>query len=188
MAAQGRRAAPAVMGIVLQGRRDAALAAVRWTRVNERLGLLHRIRNPCRDSGAIPCEHGQAGGADGEAKGHVESEVVERAQRGDHDAFATLVGATVARSDAVARLILRDPERAKDAIQDAYVRAWRDLPTLRYPERFEAWLRRLVVHACLNEARRARRRPLEVELLPIDQLRGGRESCQRARRPSGEAP
>ena len=88
---------------------------------------------------------------------------------GDPDAFATLVDATVARSDAVARLILRDPERAKDAVQESYVRAWRDLPTLRDPERFEAWLRRLVVHACLNEARRARRRPLEVELLPIDQ-------------------
>ena len=99
----------------------------------------------------------------------MEREVVERAQRGDHDAFATLVGATVARSDAIARLILRDPERAKDAIQESYVRAWRDLPTLRDSERFEAWLRRLVVHACLNEARRAKRRPLEVELLPIDQ-------------------
>jgi RNA polymerase sigma factor (sigma-70 family) len=99
----------------------------------------------------------------------VERGVVERAQRGDHDAFATLVGTTVGRSDALARLILRDPERAKDAIQDAYVRAWRDLPALRDPERFEAWLRRLVVHACLNEARRVRRRPLEVELLPIDQ-------------------
>ena len=99
----------------------------------------------------------------------MEREVVERAQRGDHDAFATLVGATVARSDAIARLILREPERAKDAIQESYVRAWRDLPTLRDSERFEAWLRRLVVHACLNEARRAKRRPLEVELLPIDQ-------------------
>jgi RNA polymerase sigma-70 factor, ECF subfamily len=98
----------------------------------------------------------------------VQRDLVEQAQRGDHDAFAILAGATIARLDAVARLILRDPERAKDAIQDAYVRAWRDLPTLRDPDRFDAWLRRLVVNACLNEARRTRRRPFEVELLPID--------------------
>jgi RNA polymerase sigma-70 factor (ECF subfamily) len=99
----------------------------------------------------------------------VQRDLVERAQRGDHDAFAILAGATIGRLDAAARLILRDPERAKDAVQEAYLRAWRDLPTLRDPERFDAWLRRLVVHACLNEARRSKRRPHEVELLPIDQ-------------------
>jgi RNA polymerase sigma-70 factor, ECF subfamily len=98
----------------------------------------------------------------------VQRDLVERAQQGDHDAFAILAGATIGRMDAVARLVLRDPEWAKDAIQDAYVRAWRDLPTLRDPDRFDAWLRRLVVNACLNEARRTRRRPFEVELLPID--------------------
>jgi len=98
----------------------------------------------------------------------VQRDLVERAKRGDHDAFATLAGATIARLDAVARLILRDPEQAKDAVQDAFVRAWRDLPTLRDPDRFDAWLRRLVVRSCLNEARRSHRRPHEVELLPID--------------------
>ena len=98
----------------------------------------------------------------------MQRELVERAQRGDHDAFATLAGATIGRLDGAARLILRDPERAKDAVQDAFVRAWRDLPTLRDPDRFDAWLRRLVIHACLNEARRLKRRPREVELRPID--------------------
>jgi RNA polymerase sigma-70 factor (ECF subfamily) len=98
----------------------------------------------------------------------VQRDLVERAQRGDHDAFAILAGATIGRLDAAARLILRDPDRASDAVQDAYLHAWRDLPTLRDPDRFDAWLRRLVVRSCLNEARRTRRRPLEVELLPID--------------------
>jgi RNA polymerase sigma-70 factor (ECF subfamily) len=98
----------------------------------------------------------------------MQARLVEQAQRGDHDAFATLAGATIGRLDAVARLILRDPEQAQDAVQEAYVRAWRDLPTLRDPTRFEAWLRRLVVRSCLNEARRTRRRPREVELQPID--------------------
>ena len=98
----------------------------------------------------------------------MQRDLVERAQQGDHDAFAILAGATIGRLDAAARLILRDPERAKDAMQDAFVRAWRDLPTLRDPERFDAWLHRLVVHACLNEARRNRRRTIEIELLPTD--------------------
>jgi RNA polymerase sigma-70 factor (ECF subfamily) len=91
-------------------------------------------------------------------------DLVERARRGDHDAFAALAGAAVARLDAAARLILRDRELARDAVQDAMVRAWRDLPGLRDPERFDAWLRRLTVHACIDAARHRRRRPIEVEL------------------------
>ena len=46
--------------------------------------------------------------------------------------------------------------------------AWRSLPTLRDPDRFEAWLRRLVVRACIDQYRRRGRRPIEVELTPID--------------------
>ena len=94
-------------------------------------------------------------------------ELVERAGRGDHDAFAALVGASIARLEAVARLIVRDPELARDAVQDAYIRAWRDLPGLRDPDRFGAWLHRLTVNACLDAVRRRRRRPIEVELSPI---------------------
>ena len=95
-------------------------------------------------------------------------ELVEQARSGDHDAFAALAGAAIPRLDALARLILRDPERGKDATQEALVRAWRDLPSLRDPERFDAWLRRLLVHACMDEARKHRRHTLEVELTPID--------------------
>jgi RNA polymerase sigma-70 factor (ECF subfamily) len=94
-------------------------------------------------------------------------ELVERAGRGDHDAFASLVDASLARLEAVARLILRDPELARDAVQDAYIRAWRDLPGLRDPDRLDAWLHRLTVNACLDAVRRRRRRPIEVDLTPI---------------------
>ncbi len=90
---------------------------------------------------------------------------MERARRGDHDAFATMAGAALFRLDAAARLILRDPDQAKDAVQETLVRAWRDLPTLRSPDRFDAWLHRLLVHACLNEARRLRRHRFDVELI-----------------------
>jgi RNA polymerase sigma-70 factor (ECF subfamily) len=91
-------------------------------------------------------------------------DLVAAAQRRDPDAFARLVHPGLARLDAAARLVLRDAELARDAVQEALIRAWRDLPGLRDPEKFDAWLHRLTVHACLDLARRRRRRPMEVEL------------------------
>ena len=94
--------------------------------------------------------------------------LVERAREGDHDAFTILLDVRLARLDAAARLILRDPELARDAVQEALIRAWRDLPGLRDPGRFDAWIHRLIVNACLDLMRRRRRRVIEVELSPID--------------------
>jgi RNA polymerase sigma-70 factor (ECF subfamily) len=92
---------------------------------------------------------------------------VERAGKGDHDAFAVLARASVGRLDAVARLILRDADLARDAVQEALVRAWRDLPGLRDPGNFDAWLHRLTVNASIDAVRRRRRRVIEVELMPV---------------------
>lgn len=99
-------------------------------------------------------------------------DLVERAKRGDHDAFEALAGPQVSRLDAAARLILRDPDMARDAVQDGFIRAWRNLPALREPDRFDAWIRRLVVNSCLDIARRKRRRAIEVELSPLDAFPG----------------
>ena len=94
----------------------------------------------------------------------MQRDLVERARKGDHDAFAELAGAAISRLDAAAWLVLRDQERATDAVQNTLLRAWRDLPALRDPDRFDAWLHRLLVHACMDEIRRARRRRLDVEI------------------------
>lgn len=93
---------------------------------------------------------------------------VQRAMRGDHDAYAALVGAASARLYALACLILRDSDRAEDATQEAFVRAWREIPRLRDAERFDAWLRRLVVTACYDEGRRVKRRA-EVSLVNVSE-------------------
>jgi len=95
--------------------------------------------------------------------------LIERARDGEHDAFAELLDARLARLDAAARLILRDTELARDAVQEAMIRAWRDLPGLRDPDRFDAWLHRLLVNTCLDLVRRRKRRVIEVELLSTDQ-------------------
>jgi RNA polymerase sigma-70 factor, ECF subfamily len=91
--------------------------------------------------------------------------LIERARRGDPDAFGQLVRERIARLDAAARLILRDPELASDAVQEGLLLAWRDLPGLRDIDRFDAWLHRVVVRSCLGVLRRRRHRAVEVELM-----------------------
>lgn len=93
--------------------------------------------------------------------------LVERARRGDRHAFAELARASGARLDATARLILRDPELAQDAVQETLIRAWRSLPGLRDPATFDHWLHSLVAHACIDLVRKRRRRVIEVELTPV---------------------
>jgi RNA polymerase sigma-70 factor, ECF subfamily len=95
-------------------------------------------------------------------------ELVDRAAEGDREAFGALVRASGARLDSAARLILRDHDLARDAVQDGFIRAWRSLPSLRDPDRFEGWLRSLVARSCIDILRRRGRRPLEVELTSMD--------------------
>ena len=96
----------------------------------------------------------------------VQRELVELARSGDREAFSALAASVVDRLYATAVLILRDHSMADDAAQETIVRAWRDLPSLRDADRFDAWLRRLLVNACRDEGRRRRRRRPEMTLLP----------------------
>jgi RNA polymerase sigma-70 factor (ECF subfamily) len=86
--------------------------------------------------------------------------LVERARDGDLDAFTQLVKVAFPRLEGVAHLILRDTDRAQEAVQDALVLAWRDLRALRDPDAWDAWLRRLTVRACYRVARKERRQTL----------------------------
>lgn len=99
----------------------------------------------------------------------VQVALVERARAGDEEAFASLARAAGDRLLAIAYRILRDLGLAEDAVQQALVLAWRELPALRDVDRFDAWLRRLLVNACYRESRRGRRLAGNVRVLPSDQ-------------------
>ena len=98
----------------------------------------------------------------------VDRDLVELARRGDREAYADLIRVRGDWLFAIAQRILRDVDRTEDAVQDALVIAWRDLPGLRDPDRFAAWLRRLLVRSCISEARRERRLGATVRVLPMD--------------------
>jgi RNA polymerase sigma-70 factor (ECF subfamily) len=87
----------------------------------------------------------------------VDRALVEQAQHGDRDAYEALARASARRLYLTAHRIVRDADRAEDAVQQTLVAMWRELPSLRDPDRFEAWTYRLVVRFCLEESRRARR-------------------------------
>lgn len=110
------------------------------------------------------------------------SGLVERAQRGDHDAFDALATAAYHRLYAIARRILRDGYAAEDVVQDALVRAWRDLPGLRDPARFDAWLHRLLVNACHDQVRRDRRRLVSLPSIDIETAAPGDDVARLADR------
>ena len=99
----------------------------------------------------------------------MSTDLVRRAQAGDHDAFSALAAAAISRLHRTARLILRDDERADDAVQDALLQAWLDIRGLRDPDRFDAWLNRVLVRSCFREADRTRRRrSVEIPVESID--------------------
>ncbi len=103
----------------------------------------------------------------------MQHDLVLRAKFGDHDAFTSLMSSALERLHRTARLILRDEERAADAVQEALMSAWLDIRALRDDERFDAWLQQLLIHACYRVARRERRREVvEIHVEPPDRPDG----------------
>ena len=106
----------------------------------------------------------------------MQRDLVIQAQAGDHDAFTALAAAAISRLHRTARLILRDDDRASDAVQDALTTAWLDIRAVRDPDRFDAWLRRLLVRACYRVAGRERRqRVVEIQVDGLE-LAGGADA------------
>jgi len=101
------------------------------------------------------------------------AELIRQAQAGDHAAFDRLIRPEYDRLHATACRLLRDRFGAEDAVQDAILRCWRDLRGLRDPERFRQWLHRLLVNAALDQARRARRRPVRIGGEIVERTSGG---------------
>ncbi len=97
---------------------------------------------------------------------------------GDEQAFAEIARLSADRLAAIAYRILRDVGRAEDAVQTTLVTAWRELPSLRDPARFDAWLHRILVNACYAEARKNQRWTVNVRLLPMESDTGADEFAQ----------
>ena len=94
--------------------------------------------------------------------------LVDQARRGDEEAFDALARMVGDRCMAIAVRILRDADLAEDAVQAALVMAWRELRTLRDPDRFEPWLHRILTNECYAEARRRTRWSANIRVLPLD--------------------
>ncbi len=104
--------------------------------------------------------------------------LVDQAKRGDPEAFDALARTVGDRCMAIAFRILRDADRADDAVQAALIMAWRELRTLRDADRFEPWLHRILTNECYAEARRRRRWSTQIRLLPMPgQLESGEISA-----------
>jgi len=98
----------------------------------------------------------------------AKSELVRRARDGDRDAYDVLITELVDHLYRTARLILRDYDSAEDAVQETLVRCWRDLPRLRDPDRFDAWLNRIFINAVTDEARARRRFGASLTVMRIE--------------------
>ena len=105
----------------------------------------------------------------------MRQDLVERAREGDRDAFALLAAGEIDRLHAIARLVLRDPELAEDAVQEALVRCWRQLPKLRDVDRFDAWLYRILMRAAADEHGRRRRFQASIQPLRVEPTEGDAE-------------
>lgn len=87
---------------------------------------------------------------------------------GDERAFTELVRRHDDRLRGVAYKLLGDRHRMDDAMQEAYVRAYRSIGGFRRDAQLGSWLHRIVVNACLDELRRAGRRPMPIDTAAVE--------------------
>ncbi len=110
--------------------------------------------------------------------------LVERARDGDRHAFDRLVAARLPQTFRLAKAITGHTGDAEDVTQEAFLQAWRNLPRLREPARFDAWFGRILV----NEARMTLRRRGRVMTVPVDAIDVHDEDGARRHVPSAVDP
>src|SRR3954464_14811660 len=98
----------------------------------------------------------------------MRQDLIDRAKRGDRDAFGQLAAGEVDRLHAIARLVLRDPDVAEDAVQEALVRCWRQLPKLRDVDRFDGGLYRILMRTAADQLGRRRGYEASVTMVPVE--------------------
>jgi RNA polymerase sigma-70 factor (ECF subfamily) len=86
----------------------------------------------------------------------TDSALVDRARRGDREAFDVIITGSIDRLYRLARLLVHDADLAEDAVQDALVKCWQRLPALRDTARFDPWLNRLLVNSAIDQSRSRR--------------------------------
>ena len=102
----------------------------------------------------------------------MDRDLIDRAKRGDREAFETVVRQVGDRCMGIAFRILRDADLAHDAVQAALITAWCELRSLHDPDRFEPWLHRILTNACYAEARRRRRSLVALRIVPVEETYG----------------
>jgi RNA polymerase sigma-70 factor, ECF subfamily len=89
----------------------------------------------------------------------ADADLVRRLKAGDEDAYATIVRTLGGRMLAVARRFLQDEDLARDAVQDAFLSAFRSIQAFDGDAQLATWLHRIVVNAALMKLRTRRRKP-----------------------------
>ena len=111
--------------------------------------------------------------------------LIRAAQKGDQDAFETLVRTYDQSVLRLAMNLLRSPEEARDVYQEAFLRVYRNLDTFRFDCSFHTWLYRIVTNICLDHLRKRKVRKEEPSVIetaegPVDRMDSFEEDAAQA--------
>jgi RNA polymerase sigma-70 factor, ECF subfamily len=134
-----------------------------WSSDRERAEVPHpEVANAL--TGFETGEHGSAPVAQGDIElTEPVSKLIAQAKAGDAKAFDQLLASQRARAMAAAVRVLHNPDDAEDAVQDAFLKIWRCLPSFAGRSSFATWVHRIVVNASLDFMRKQAARPELVE-------------------------